>query len=98
MTRSHTHCIRKRVIRNVRLKAEGEAISIEVFIRFYTNILNIEKKAQCDRKQAKPNGSICVAEGAASKFRVVIGQTTHKSAILGVKALKSPILGDFDKK
>merc|ERR1712148_99654 len=39
----------------IRLKAEEEEISIEGFIRFYTNLINIEKKAQYIRKQARPN-------------------------------------------
>ena len=39
----------------IRLKAEEEEISIEGFIRFYTNLINIEEKAQYIRKQARPN-------------------------------------------
>ena len=39
----------------IRLKAEGEEISIEGFIKFYTNLINIEEKAQYVRKQARPN-------------------------------------------
>ena len=41
----------------IRLKAEEEEISIEGFIRFYTNLINIEEKAQYIRKQARPNES-----------------------------------------
>merc|ERR1712240_997909 len=32
-----------------------EEISIEGFIRFYTNLINIEEKAQYVRKQSRPN-------------------------------------------
>ena len=39
----------------VKIKSEGEEISIEGFIKFYTNLINIEEKAQYIRKQAKPN-------------------------------------------
>ena len=35
----------------IKIKAEGEEISIEGFIRFYTNLINIEEKAQYVRKQ-----------------------------------------------
>ena len=38
----------------VKLKADGEEISIEGFIKFYTNLINIEEKAQYIRKQSKP--------------------------------------------
>ena len=38
----------------IRLKAEEEEISIEGFIKFYTNLINIEEKAQYIRKQARP--------------------------------------------
>lgn len=31
----------------VRIKAEGEEISIEGFIKFYANLINIEERAQC---------------------------------------------------
>ena len=41
----------------IRLKAEGEDISIEGFIKFYTNLINIEEKAQYIRKQARPSES-----------------------------------------
>ena len=41
----------------IRLKAEEEEISIEGFIRFYTNLINIEEKAQYIRKQVRPNES-----------------------------------------
>ena len=41
----------------IKLKAEGEEISIEGFIKFYTNLINIEEKAQYVRKQARPNES-----------------------------------------
>ena len=39
----------------IRLKAEEEEISIEGFIQFYTNYINIEEKAQYIRKEARPN-------------------------------------------
>ena len=47
----------------VKIKAEGEEISIEGFIKFYTNLINIEEKAQYIRKQSKP------AEGNKPGFR-----------------------------
>lgn len=37
--------------------AEGEEISIEGFTKFYTNLINIEEKAQYIRKQARPSES-----------------------------------------
>ena len=39
----------------IKIKAEGEEISIDGFIKFYTNLINIEEKAQYIRKQGKPN-------------------------------------------
>merc|ERR1712148_100485 len=39
----------------IKLKAEGEEISIEGFIKFYTNLINIEEKAQYIRKKARPS-------------------------------------------
>lgn len=39
----------------VGIKSEGEEISIAGFIKFYTNLINIEEKAQYIRKQAKQN-------------------------------------------
>ena len=44
--------------RRKRIKAEGDEISIEGFIKFYTNLIIIEEKAQDIRKQAKPNDTI----------------------------------------
>merc|ERR1712237_288975 len=38
----------------VKIKADGEEISIEGFIKFYTNLINIEEKAQYILKQSKP--------------------------------------------
>ena len=49
----------------VKLKADGEEISIEGFIKFYTNLINIEEKAQYIRKQSKP------AEGNKPGFRTM---------------------------
>ena len=49
----------------VKIKAEGEEISIEGFIKFYTNLINIEEKAQYIRKQSKP------AEGNKPGFRTM---------------------------
>ena len=49
----------------VKIKAEGEEISIEGFIKFYTNLINIEEKAQYIRKQSKP------AEGSKPGFRTM---------------------------
>ena len=39
----------------VKIKAEGEEISIEGFIKSYTNLINIEEKTQYIRKQSKPS-------------------------------------------
>ena len=39
----------------IKIKEEGEKISIEGFIQFYTNQINIEEKAQYVRKQSRPN-------------------------------------------
>ena len=39
----------------IRLNEEGDYITIDVFIEFYTNLVNIEEKAQYVRKQAKPD-------------------------------------------
>ena len=39
----------------VRLKSEKEDITINGFIQFYTNLVNIEEKAQYVRKQTKPD-------------------------------------------
>jgi len=39
----------------VRLKSEEEDITINGFIQFYTNLVNIEEKAQYVRKQTKPD-------------------------------------------
>ena len=39
----------------MKIKAVGEEISIEDFIRFYTKLINIEEKAQYVRKQGRPN-------------------------------------------
>ena len=41
----------------IKLKAEGKDISIEGFIKFYTNLISIELKAQYIRKQAGPSES-----------------------------------------
>ena len=49
----------------VKIKAEGEEISIEGFIKFYTNLIDIEEKAQYIRKQSKP------AEGSKPGFRTM---------------------------
>ena len=49
----------------VKIKAEGEEISIEGFIKFYTNLINIEEEAQYIRKQSKP------AEGNKPGFRTM---------------------------
>ena len=39
----------------VRLKSEEEDITINGFIQFYTNLVNIEEKAKYVRKQTKPD-------------------------------------------
>ena len=41
----------------MKIKAEGEEISMEGFIKFYTNLINIEEKAQYIRKQTRSNES-----------------------------------------
>ena len=41
----------------MKIKAEGEKISMERFIKFYTNLINIEEKAQYIRKQTRANES-----------------------------------------
>ena len=38
-----------------RLKEEGEEITIDGFIKFYTGLINIEEKAQYVRKQSRPD-------------------------------------------
>ena len=39
----------------IKLTQEEDDITIDGFIEFYTNLVNIEEKAQCVRKQAKPD-------------------------------------------
>ena len=45
----------KREEEKIRLRAEEGEISIKGFVRFCTNLINIEEKAQYVRKQARPN-------------------------------------------
>ena len=39
----------------MKMTEEGDNITIDSFIEFYTNLVNIEEKAQYVRKQAKPD-------------------------------------------
>ena len=41
-----------------KIKAEGDEITIEGFINFYTNLVNIEEKAQYVRKQSRPEDKV----------------------------------------
>ena len=47
----------------VKIKAEGDEITIEGFINFYTNLVNIEEKAQYVQKQARPDDKVQLPRG-----------------------------------
>ena len=62
----------------IKIKAEGEEISIEGFIRFYTNLINIEEKAQYVRKQSRPNDTNKPAARNMNSYYASIKPTPHE--------------------
>ena len=62
----------------IKIKAEGEEISIEGFIRFYTNLINIEEKAQYVRKQSRPNDTSKPIVRNINSYYTSINQPIHE--------------------
>merc|ERR1712240_272756 len=62
----------------IKIKIEGEKISIEGFIRFYTNLINIEEKAQYVRKQSRPNDTIKPIVRNINSYYTSINQPIHE--------------------
>merc|ERR1711872_325126 len=62
----------------IKIKAEGEDISIEGFIRFYTNLINIEEKAQYVRKQSRPNDTSKPIVRNINSYYTSINQPIHE--------------------
>ena len=62
----------------IKIKAEGEEISIEGFIRFYTNLINIEEKAQYVRKQSRPNDTSKPTVRNINSYYTSINQPIHE--------------------
>ena len=60
----------------IKLTQEGDEITIDTFIEFYTNLVNIEEKAQYVRKQAKPD----------DKSHQPHKTSTHKALVLHTDA------------
>ena len=53
-------------------------MSIEGFIQFYTNLINIEEKAQYVRKQSRPNDTSKPAARNMNSYYASIKQTSHE--------------------
>ena len=62
----------------IKMKAEEEEISIEGFIRFYTNLINIEEKAQYVRKQSRPNDTNKPPVRNMNSYYTSIKQSPHE--------------------
>ena len=62
----------------IKIKADGEEISIEGFIRFHNNLINIAEKAQYIRKQSRPIDTSKPTVRTINSNDASIKQTTYK--------------------
>ena len=62
----------------IKMIQEGDDITIDSFIEFYTNLVNIEEKAQYVRRQAKPDEKSHPHQNKASTHKALILHTDIK--------------------